>query len=186
MLGNDLPIGPGTPAAAIIGAPALTASVEGASQQVVDAAQHPTKRQNTVDIRSLTIQPLLRHYQQQQTVFQQQNDLLQQQQRVIEQQQRQLQELRGFSNDPPTNQILRVDTNLDPPEQYNNIDGAARVDHPYYYYPYKYNYDFPAGFAYNGGVVQVVEQPRPDVIGVRGTETEVSIHLLMFTFVRLV
>lgn len=176
ILGNDLPIGPETPAAAILGAPALTASVEGAHKQVVDAAQHPSKRQNTIDIEKLTTAPLLRHYQQQEIVFRQRDELLQQQQRVIEQQQRQLDELTGkTTNFAIENLSTRVNEVVGAPAtvQYNTIESNSSPDDPnYYFYPYNYNYDFPAGFAYDGGVVEVVEVV-PEVIGVRGSESEV-------------
>jgi len=54
ILGNDLPVDPDTPAAAIVGAPALTGSVEGAAPEVVELAQSPLKEQNTVDIQSFS------------------------------------------------------------------------------------------------------------------------------------
>jgi len=57
ILGNDLPIGPDTPAAAIAGAPALTAPVEGADRAIVEAALDPNKRFDTVDIQYLDSTP---------------------------------------------------------------------------------------------------------------------------------
>ncbi|XP_018016659.1 uncharacterized protein LOC108673355 [Hyalella azteca] len=162
ILGNDLPISPDTPAAAIVGAPALTAPVEGAANEVVDSSINPSKRFNTVDIAHINTQPLLRHYYQQQTVFQQQNDLLKQQQRIIEEQQQQLASLRNTNvvYSPATNIQRTVNDFI----QYNTIDETEQNDAPYYFNPLSYNYDFPAGFAYGGGLVRV--EPR-QVIGVQ-------------------
>ncbi|KAF2356699.1 Insect cuticle protein [Trinorchestia longiramus] len=164
ILGNDLPISPETPAAAIVGAPALTAAVEGAADAVVESSVDATKRFNTVDIERINAEPLLKHYYQQRSVFEQQNELLRQQQRLIEEQKRQLDSYRSGYEDTSASgpSVQEAPSEV---MSFNAIDNTGQDDYPsYYYYPHNYNYDFPAGFAFEGGLVPV--RPR-SVIGVK-------------------
>ncbi|XP_045609691.2 putative mediator of RNA polymerase II transcription subunit 8 [Procambarus clarkii] len=188
VLGNDLPISPDTPASKVLGAPAFTGAVEGTAEFAIPPplgsnappqtssfqTQQFSQQQHLQD---QLIQRQQETYRRQQQQVEEQRRQLRLQQEKLEalqreleaqhlkiQQQLQQQQQIHFPQQPPVQQNYQFQASLQQqqqqsrfPQTQNQLTGG--LTSPYYYFQQQLNYDFPAGFAYSGGMPVINTSP---------------------------